>query len=351
MHKLFLGGFIALFAALPATTTYQLNSYGFGSGGTAGSSTATYSLEGSSGDFSGSTGVSTTYNSKPGFIQTQQANVPKLTALDNNGNIYYNKLHFTIDTQNNPTDAKYLISVSTDNFATVTQYLQTDGTLSSSLILGEYQTYTNWGGSSGSLIIGLLPGTTYNARVRATQGKFSESAYGPISSVATASPTISFALQTSTGPSPPYTVSMGSLNAGVVNTSAQTINTTFTTNAASGGDVYIIGKNGGLLSASQSHLISATSSDLSLGGVTNGFGGQNSSVTQTSGGPYSVVSPYSGSGGNVGIINTLGRSLYTSSAPVTGGAGVLNLKAKAASTDVAATDYQEVLTFTAAANY
>ena len=354
MQQFLLGGLVTLFAALPATTNYQLNSYGFGSGGTAGSTTTTYALEGTSGELNGLPSSTTNNTSKPGYIQTQQANVPKLSALDNNSGIYYNKLHFTIDNQNNPTDAKFLIAVTTTltanmNIASGINYVQTDGTLSSTLSTSDYQTYAAWGGSSGSVIIGLLPGTTYYVAVRATQGKFTESAYGPVSSQATASPTITFALQTSSGPTPPYTVSMGILAGGTINTSAQSINTTLSTNAASGGNVYITGLNGGLKSSSQSFLINSVSNDLAS--LNDGFGAQNTSVTQTSGGPYTVVSPYNVSGTNVGIVNSTTRSLYTSTAPVTGGAGVLNLKAKAATTDVAATDYQEVLTFTAAANF
>lgn len=340
---------LGIFGALPATTNYKLNSYGFGSGGTANSHTTTYSLEGTTGELNGQTGTST-HLTKPGFIQTEQANVPKLSALDNDGGLYYNKLHFVIDSQNNPTDATYLIAVSTDNFATNTTYVQPDGTLSSTLSTSDYQTYSAWGGASGSVIIGLQPGTNYYAKVRATQGKFTESAYGPVTGpVATGNQSITFSLVTSSQSTPPFSVSLGSLVAGTVNTTAQTINTGLTTNGASGGDVYITSLNGGLKSSSTGYQINAVSNDLSS--VAEGFGAQNSSVTQTSGGPFTVVSPYNGTANNVGIISSTTRSLYTSTAPVTGGSGVLVLKAKSATTDVAATDYQEVLTFVAAGNF
>lgn len=341
-------GLSLLLASLPATSNYKLNSYGFGSGGTANSSTTTYSLEGNSGELSGQTTSTTTGATKPAFIQTEQANVPLIT-VDNGSGIYYNKLHFVIDTQNNPTDATYLISVSDDNFVTHTYYVQPDSTLSTTLSTSDYQTYSAWGGSSGSFAIGLNPATTYYIRVRATQGKFTESAYSPVVSQATAAETLTFSLQTSSGPTPPYAVGFNSLNAGVVNTSLQTINTSLTTNGASGGNVYVTGKNGGLFSTLQNHKINSVSGDLSS--LTDGFGAQNTSVSQTSGGPYSAVSPYNVSGNNVGLINATTQSLYTSANPVTSGSGVLTLLAKAASTDVAATDYQEILTFTAAANY
>jgi hypothetical protein len=134
-----------------------------------------------------------------------------------------------------------------------------------------------------------------------------------------------------------------------VNTTAQTVNTSLTTNGASGGDVYIKGANGGLLSSSTSNLITALTNDLAS--VSHGFGVQNSSVGQFSGGPYSVKNPYNVSGSNVGIVDGTTRSLYNSTAPVTAGSGVLVLKAKSAATDVAATDYQDVLTFLAAGNF
>lgn len=340
---------LGLFAALPATTNYRLNSYGFGSGGTVSSQTATYSLEGTTGELSGSTGSTVNTKNKPGFVETEQANVPKLVSLDNNGGLYYNKLHFVIDEQNNPSDAKYLIAVSSDNFVADTKYLQPDGTLSSTLSLSDYQTYSSWGGSSGSLIIGLLPSTTYTVKLKATQGKFTESAFGPTTSQATAAPTLTFSLVTSTQPSPPFSVNLGTLTAGNINTTSSTINTSLTTNGASGGDVYISGANGALKSNSTGSQINAVTNDLAS--LPRGFGVQNSSVSQSSGGPYTVVSPYNVSGTNVGIIGTLSRSLYSSTSPVTAGTGVLVLKAKSATTDVAATDYQETVTFIAAGNY
>lgn len=348
MRALFLAGFV-LFSALPSTTNYQLNSYGFGSGGVANAQTATYSLEGISGELNGDPSSTANATSKPGFIQTQQAHVPQIAALDNNGGAYYNKLHFVLDTQGNPSDATYLVSVSTDNFVSNVAYVQPDGTLSGTVSLVDYQTYAAWGGSSGSLIIGLTPSTTYYVRARATQGNFTESIDGPIASQATAAPTLTFNLVTSAGPTPPYTVNMGTMQSGSIASGNNTINTSFTTNAASGGDVYISSKNGGLLSSSTSYLINAVSSNLSV--ASEGFGAQNTSVSQSSGGPYTVQSPYNVSGTNVGIVNAVTRSLYSSNSPVTGGAGVLTLFAKPSSNAVAATDYQEVLTFTAAANF
>jgi hypothetical protein len=340
---------VVLFAALPATTNYKLNSYGFGSGGTAGSSTTTYKLEGTTGELSGSSGVST-HTVKPAFIETQQANVPKLSAFDNNSGQYYNRLHFVIDTQSNPSSATYLISVSTSpTFASNVQYVQTDGTLTATLSTSQYQTYSLWGGSSGSLVVGLNPSTTYYARVKATQGRFTESSWGPISLATTGSPSLTFSLVTSSQSSPPFSVSLGTLTGSTINSSADTINTTLTTNGASGGDIYVKGQNGGLLSGSTGYKINGISTDLTS--ASEGFGAQSSSATQSSGGPFTAQSPYSVSGGNVGIVDTTTRSLYSANQAVTGGTGQLLLKAKAAISAKVATDYQDVLTFIAAGNF
>ncbi len=341
-----------LFAALPATSTYKLNSYGFGSGGTANSGTATYSLEGQAGDLNGTPNSTATYSVKSGFVQTQQAHVPTVS-LSTDGGLDYNKLRLTLSPDSHdPSDAKYLVAVTTTSTSNMDsasgiKYVQSDGTLSSSLSLSDYQTAATW--ASNNYIIGLTPSTTYYVAARSTQGKFTESAYGPVVNLATVAPSITFGLSTSNQSTPPFSIDLGTLQAGSINSSSQTINTSLTTNAASGANVYVGGKNGGLLSASTGYKINAVSSDLAS--VNEGFGAQNTSLTQTSGGPLSVVSPFNGSSNIVGLISTTLQSLYTSTAPVSGGTGTLNLKAKAASKDVAASDYQEILTFVAAGNF
>jgi hypothetical protein len=340
---------LSFFAALPATTNYKLNSYGFGSGGVANSGTATYQLEGIAGEQNGQTASTVTYSTQPGFVASEQAPVPSLSAFDNNSGQYYNKLHFTINTQNNPTDATYALSISTDNFATDTRYVKSDLTVGASLALTDYQTYTAWGGASGSVVIGLLPSTTYYLRVKATNGKYSESAYGPVSSVATAAPSITFSVTTSTQPTPPFSIDFGSLLAGNVQSSPQTANVAIDTNAVSGASIYIVGKNNGLLSPSTSSLIASSSVDLAT--QSQGYGAQSNSVTQTSGGPLAAVAPYNGSAGNVGIVDTTIRSLYSFSAPIIGGSATILFKAKSATTTVAATDYGDVVTLIAAGSF
>src|ERR1700729_3626803 len=99
MSRYALWGLTVFLATLPATSTYKLNSYSFGNG-TASTKTTTYSLEGASGDLNGQSATTSNAGGQPGFIQTEQANVPQLSDLDNNGGIYYNKLHFILDNQN-----------------------------------------------------------------------------------------------------------------------------------------------------------------------------------------------------------------------------------------------------------
>lgn len=339
MKWLFTG--LILFAALPATSTYQLNSFGFGSGGTANSTTATYALEGSTGEIAGQTATTATYNIKPGFVETQQAHVPKVSALDNGSGLFYNKLHFVIDQQGNPADALYALSISTDNFVSNIKYVKSDFTVGASLVLADYQTYTAWGGASGGNIVGLLPGTTYYLRIKATQGKFTESAYGPAANATTAVPQLSFSVTTAP-------IAMGSLLAATVVDAPQTINVTFATNAASGGDVYINGLNSGLLSASSVSTISSATGNLSA--LSRGFGARVTATGATSG-TFSSQSPYNGTLNNVGLTDTVIRRIMSATGPVVGGTGSVMLKAKSAATDPSASDYTETITMLASASF
>jgi hypothetical protein len=332
---------VTLFAALPATTNYLLNSYGFGTGGAANATTSTYALEGTTGEVSGQTAATATYNLKPSFIHTEQAHVPKLSALNNNSGMYYNKLHFVIDAQNNPSDALYALSISTDNFASDTRYIKSDLTIGSSLAVADYKNLAGFGGAGGSDIIGLTPNTTYYVQLKATQGKFTESGYGPVSSATTANPHLTFTLATSA-------IAFGSLLPNTVTSGNQTADISFSTNAASGGDIYISSQNGGLRSPSKNYLIPAVNGDLSS--LSHGFGAQVSNIT-TSSGSFSAVSPYDTSSNTVGLTDSTIRRIMTASAPVTVTSASVSYKARATSDDVAASDYTELSTVLAAANF
>jgi hypothetical protein len=343
----------AVFAALPSTTNYQLNSYGFGSGGTSNSSTANYSLEGTAGEISGQTSSTATFSTKPGFIETQQANVP--TVALTNPSSYYDKLKFVIGQQNNPSDAKYALQVCigadwSPTCGGTERYVKNDLTLGASLTTADYQTYTAWGGASGANIIGLSSNTTYYIRAKATQGKFTESGYGPSANAATVGQQISFCTYSTSGScGGSNSVAFGGLTATNIANSGTNIGVDFATNANSGGSVYIYSANGGLKSTLTSSTLTSATANLAVAG--SGFGAQIVSVGQSTGGPLSKASPYDGSSNNVGILSTNVNTILSSSAPLTGGTAAVQLQAKPSNTTPASSDYTETLTLIAAAAF
>lgn len=329
-----LTSFLSLWlAALPSTSNYMLQSYGFGAGGGVGN-TANYSLDGLVGEASGADTSTANYSAKPGDINTLQANVPGAPSVDNGGGAYYNKLHFVIDPQNNPSDALFIVAISYDNFAT-TNYVQLDGTVGATPV---YQTYAAWGGAGGSFATGLAYATGYQMKVKVTDGRFSETGYGPASaSVATASPSLSFSLS-------PNAVSFSNLLPATVTSTGQNITTNLTTNAYSGGFIYLHGQNGGLVSTAASYTINSNSVDLSS--VLEGYGAQ---IVSSTG--ITAESPYNGVGNNVGLTDATIRELFTTTGPVSGGQGVTVLKAKSSGSTPAANDYSDILTFLASASF
>lgn len=335
---------------MPAGTTYKLQSYGLGSGGTANSVGSTYAMEGISGETGGTQLSGTAYKAGTGMISTQLANVPSAPTLTN-PNDYYNKLLLVLDTGNNPTDTRFAIAISTDNFAT-TQYVKNDRTVGSSLSISDYQAYASWGGSSGFLIIGLQPSTTYSVKVKAMQGKFTESGYSPVATAATVDPSITFDIDVSAtdqSTNPPYTLAFSNLMPGTVVASPSKIWTSFSTNGDFGGNEYIFGTNGGLKSTAVSYTISSLSGD--LGTATQGVGAQSTSASQATGGPMTVASPYDGTSNTVGITDANIRKIYSAGAPVTSGRTSLQLLAKVTTLTPAATDYSDILTILAAASF
>jgi len=329
---------LLLFAAFPSSTTYHLNSYNVGPGGTSNSSSTTYHVQGSTGQQANSSSSGSTDTSKNGSIQAEQLNIPGAPTLGNGSGTFYNKLQVTINTSANPSDATYSIAVSTDNFATVTQYVQADGTLGASRV---YQTYTSWGGASGTTIVNLTASTTYYAKVDAMQGLFTNTAYSAVTSLATVAPTLSFSVS-------PNSSSLSSIVPNTV-TSSSNISFTFSTNGASGGNVYVRGANAGFVSPSQGYTVPAVSADLT--GQSQGIGIQGASPSQTSGGPLSLVSPFNGTGNVVGAESTSFAQMFTSPAAISGGTATATIKVKVNGTAPAVSDYAETFTFIASASF
>jgi len=339
---------VMFFAAMPSTSNYQLNDYGFGNGGGTTSST-NYHLEGITGEQTGDASTAT-YTDRNGLQDTQQANEPSAPTVTNPSN-WYNKLHVVINNGGNPSDATFVIAISTDNFTT-TNYIQNDNTVGASLVLSDYQTYSAWGSASGFDVVGLAPNTTYYFKVKANRGQYTESGYSPTASVATSQVSMTFDIDVSasnSSTSPPYNVAFGNLNLGSVTDSPTKVWFSLDTNALYGGTIYIVGSNTGLRSSAVGYTITSASADLSSAG--EGFGAQSSSVTQSAGGPIASVSPYNVASNNVGIIDTTYRSMYATSAAITGGRTSFLLKTKTQNTTPAANDYTDTLTAVAAAAF
>ena len=330
------------------SSNYQLKDYSFGTSGQQ-SSSANYQINGTAGGQTGSQSQSTNYQFGPGLSFDINANTPAPPTLtDQNRN--YNKLHLVIDNGNNPTDTKYLIAISTDNFTTDTKYVQSDSTVSTSPV---WQDYTAWGGATGIDVIGLSPSITYTVKISALQKNFTQS---PFSAVTTPTCTCQAATSGSllTFSASPNSVNIGTLTPATVVTSGTNVTVNLDTNAAAGGSVWVMDSNGGLLSSSTSHTITAGSlgSQNNLAAVSEGYGLQASSATQSLGGPISLKSPYNGGSNLVGAIGSAGTMMADSSnAPVTSGSWSFNIQAKASYNAPPATDYADTLTLVATADF
>ncbi|TXH06772.1 MAG: hypothetical protein E6Q06_04965 [Candidatus Moraniibacteriota bacterium] len=336
----------SLLFAMPASTNYQLKDFGYGGGGVANGTSSNYAIEGIAGEQNAGNIDGTNYDLGPGLQFTNQANVPPAPTFANPAN-YYNKLSLTLATGGNPSDTLFAIAISTDNFVT-TNYVQSDNTVGTTLGLEDYQTYSAWGGASGFTVIGLAASTTYKVKVKAWQGKFTETGYGPEASAATVGARLTFDIDVSasnTETSPPYATNIGSLVAGTVTDSPEKIWVDFDTNGESGGRVYVVASNAGLSSSRAAYTISAVTGNLTS--LSEGFGAQSDTVANG----LSEVALYDQTGNTVGTVDTTIREVFTASAPTTSGRGSFLLKAKSSSVTPAASDYTEVLTVLASASF
>lgn len=335
-----------IMAASPSSTNFTLKAYEVGSGGGAGSS-ASYKVDGFTNSVVGNRLTSTNYAVKPAEIPTQDTNVPPAPALTNPSS-FYNRLRLVLATGNNPSDTKFAIAISPDAFAT-TNYVKSDTSIGNSLAITDYQSFVAWGGASGFDVVGLQPNTTYQVKVTAFQGAFSQSAYGPTASAATVQPLINFSVATSLSGTPPYTSNFASLPSNtIVNANADII-LTITSNAQAGGHLYVRSLNGGLNSLNSGFSLSSATADLIAAGT--GYGAIITAISQSSGGPITGVAPFNGGGNNVGqLSNTIQAIAYTS-APITVGSLTMQLRAKADSTTPAETDYTDALIFIAAMSF
>src|SRR6185369_11978720 len=257
-----------MLAALPASSSFKLNSYGFGTGGVDSASSTNYKINGVAGEAAGSQ-ASTNYGIGAGEAYEKDANVPTIT-ISNLAN-WYNKLQVVIGPENNPNDALFAVAISTDGFVT-TQYVKSDFTVTSSLSFADYQTYTAWGAGAGVFVRGLTNSTVYTVKAKAWRGKFTESPYGPTSSAATVDPQLSFDIDvsaTNSSTSPPYEIDFGSLLVSTVTDSPEYVWVSLDTNGESGGKVYLSGQNAGLRSLTSAYTIASITGN--LGAAAEGF--------------------------------------------------------------------------------
>ncbi len=339
---------LSFFATIPTSSSYSLKSYDLGGGGGGSLSSSSYKLNGETGTLGGTSSSSSTYSINSGETVTQNSNVPPAPTLTNPSS-EYSRLNLVLNTASNPSDTKYAIAISSDNFTT-TLFVKSDDSIGSTLVIGDFQTYTAWGGATGFWITGLSPGTSYKVKVKAMQGNFTQTAYGPSTgAVATVQPTISFGVATTISNTPPYTISYSGLSAGsVFNANADAV-LTLSTNALYGSSVYIKDTNSGLASILAGTTINSVSTDLSS--ASSGYGSIVTSTSQVSGGPFTISSPFNGVANNVGALNSSLQTLVKTSSAVNTGSITAQFKAKAASTTPASTDYSDNLTFVAVMLY
>lgn len=154
-------------------------------------SSASYSLHGMLGEQAGTAdSQSDSYQVGPGIIFTEQANIPPAPTFTNPGSTY-DRLKIVINTGGNPNDAEYAVAITTDNWTT-TRFIQNDLTIGNSLGNEDFLDYTAWGGAGGEFITNLAADTNYTVKVKARQGNFTESAWGPIASASTSVPSLTF---------------------------------------------------------------------------------------------------------------------------------------------------------------
>jgi hypothetical protein len=335
MYKALLLG---LLAAVPSSTNFTLEAYDFGTGSGAPSS-SNYNLQASLGAEGGSLS-SGSYGLPPGIRASSTVSAPAAPTFTNPDNSY-NRLRLTLNASGFPSDVTYLIAISDDNFVT-TQYVQTDQTIGPSVNAANYQSYATWGGAGGFWVLGLDYGVTYKVKVAALQGQDTGGPFGPSATAATVQPSVTFAVSTSLTGSPPFNVNFTSLTPGSVVSANATVLADITTNALNGGGILIKSQNAGLTSSVAGNTIASATADLASAG--SGYGAQVTSTSQTSGGPFTEVSPFDGTSDNVGGLTAALRQLASFPGPIDAGNVTTTFKAKATATTPSATDYSDNLT-------
>jgi len=336
--------------SFPVSENFKLQSYSVGGGGGDTLESEAYGMQAVLGETAGPTGESDLYGVNPGLSYVRQAAVPSAPTLENSSG-YYNRLKITITPDAAPSDTIFAVAISTDGFVT-TDYVLADSSVGDQLTLADYRTYAEWGGASGTMILGLQQDTTYEVKVKAMQGSFTESAFGPSASASTAPSQMSFDIDVSSTDektTAPYTLDLGILSAGSVIASDEYIWFDIETNGDGGAFIYAYSSNNGLYSARADYTISSITGNLDS--LDEGFGAQAVSATGT-GGPLVAEASFANGGNTVGQIPTSSLTLFhTSGNPIESGRASIQLKAKASTLAPASTDYTELITVVASASF
>jgi hypothetical protein len=269
----------------------------------------------------------------------------------------YDKARFEVNEQGNPTDTLYAVQISEDNFSSDIRYV--DGSTYepeaySSHNINDFRTKTQWETDTFN-ILGLQEGTQYYLRLMALHGDFTQTEESPEETATTAGTTSSFDIDiagtggTSTETDPPFSITFTGSNsllagAGTV-TADNLIWMDAETNGSGGFAVVQRGDNGGLYSTTHSAQIDSVTGDLDS--LDEGFGLQSyyTDSNASSSGTLSVMTNYSGSGANVGIVDTDWNKVYDADGPIVEGRMALEVLARAAADKLGATDYDETITF------
>lgn len=337
---------------VPASTNYQLKTFNIGTGGDVGNSSNNFSGNFQLGEQGGDNMTSTSYQINPGLIFTQQAYIPGQPTLSNTGNNMYNKLHIVISSGGNPSDTKFAIAISSDNFVT-TNWIQSDTSVSSSFsATSDYQTYTQWGGATGFNVIGLTPATTYKIKVKAKEGIYTETAFSPVSAaVATVNPTMSLSLSGTTD-----NFSANLSTSAVTNTSGVTA--TIVTNAATGYSLLGKGANQGLKSShAGNHIITSANSagQTTLSNGSEGYVLAVTSKTINNAGTAAVGAKFDATGGGTSVGGDLNTAAYQeiayANSTTSSDAYTFKERSTISGTTPASTDYTDTLTVLASGNF
>ena len=271
----------------------------------------------------------------------------------------YDRARFEIDSQLNPPDTLYSARITTDPAWNSWDYIDgTTFTIEAEINhnLTDYLSENVWEGTASSFnIFGLDPDTTYYLRLTALHGDFTESYVSPDATMTTGVPGITFDIDiddaggSTTETSAPYSVDLGTLILGQVNTANDRIWLDLGTNLPEGAGVTVRDVNGGLSSTTAAFTLSSADADLS---ATSGYGLRGSTTNQTYLGPIAFSVPYNQTGDNVGglITDLFGQSLLSSPGPLYGGRSSVEVKARPSEATPQADDYLDTLVFTARGN-